>query len=415
MSAATLPTETSDDLRAIVDTYLGSHAALHVNGYGPGRNDSCIALVGAATSKPECARDFTFVQEFAALPSIRALRWLVPLETRDCTLRGMDIYTPYTRTARVQKALLTTLMRLGCSRLFRDHVIIASKVPFPLQQMVAEVTGVRNSVFCISRGVPHRLANLTVQAMRPDGSTLGFIKLPLTEETLGRVRHEAETLIELWDCAPLRPHIPRVLCAREWNGSYLLFQTAGPSTPGPAAFNRTHSEFLRLLWDVHSTEISSAALIQAVENVWKLAHTHLDREFLNLGGRALDCARHILDSPIRCGVYHGDFAPSNTRLGKNGLFVFDWERADWDMPNLWDIFHFQVQASHWLRRDPRTFWASTRKSCGLELTPEQQALFLLYLLDSCSLWIRSDSDCTPGIEYRRRLIELQLNTLGNQS
>ena len=49
---------------------------------------------------------------------------------------------------------------------------------------------------------------------------------------------------------------------------------------------------------------------------------------------------------------HRDFAPWNTRLGPQGLFVFDWEIAEDGVTPLYDIFHFQsIQAALFKRRE----------------------------------------------------------------
>ncbi len=43
---------------------------------------------------------------------------------------------------------------------------------------------------------------------------------------------------------------------------------------------------------------------------------------------------------------HCDFAPWNTRLGPEGLFVVDWKRAKHRVIPLYDVFHFRaIQAA----------------------------------------------------------------------
>jgi hypothetical protein len=105
---------------------------------------------------------------------------------------------------------------------------------------------------------------------------------------------------------------------------------------------------------------------------------------------------------IPCGVSHGDFAPWNTRLGSQGLYVFDWESASWDTPALWDVFHFNTQVAALLnnKNDPQL---SRDRRSG------ERASFVLYLLNSaCQLLDEESSTRALGLEMRRQLLAKQL-------
>ena len=117
-----------------------------------------------------------------------------------------------------------------------------------------EVTGeCQRSLPC--RWAPRdRFRKLTIQVMRPEGEILGYIKLPLTEAATERVRHEAEMLGRLWNFPALRCHIPEVLYAGDWENGYILFQSRGPSYPGPIQFNNLHEDFLQILRGLHQAQ-----------------------------------------------------------------------------------------------------------------------------------------------------------------
>jgi hypothetical protein len=244
-----------------------------------------------------------------------------------------------------------------------------------------------------------RFRKLTVQVMRPEGEILGYVKLPLTEGAAERVRHEAEILNCLWSFPALRPHIPRVLYSGKWADDPILFQSAGPPRPGPVQFNRQCEEFLQLLGRTRPAEKLGNVLLEEVGDRWREAEPSLDSGWRALGQAALTKAKQELEGVmILCGIMHGDFAPWNTRLGSQGLYVFDWESASWEGPTFWDIFHFKTQVV-----------ALLTKKNDLHISPDprsgQRASFLLYLLSSASRLIGEESPgLAAGLEFRRRLL-----------
>jgi hypothetical protein len=282
-------------------------------------------------------------------------------------------------------------------------VLVASRGPLPLEALVREVTGESQPVFALSLGTALRFRKLTVQVMRPSGEILGYIKLPLTDAAAERVRHEAGTLNRLWSFAALRSHIPRVLYSGVWGDGAILFQSGGPSRPGPLLFNRQYEEFLQLLWGIHTAEKPGEVLCEEVAAHWRKAEPSLDSCWRALGHAALVKAKRELHGVmLSCGVAHGDFTPWNTRVGDGRLYVFDWESASWEAPNLWDIFHFKTQAAALLNKKNDLHISSDRRS-------GERAFFLLYLLNSaCQLLGEESPAQSTGLEYRRQLLANQL-------
>jgi hypothetical protein len=255
----------------------------------------------------------------------------------------------------------------------------------------------------LSLGTPNRFRKLTIQVMRPNGEILGYIKLPLTEEATERVRHEAEVLERLWSFAALRGHIPKVLHAGDWGYGYILFQSRGPSCPGPIQFNHLHEDFLQKLRDLHQVRKPGGALVKEIAARWQKAEPSLDSAWRALGQAALMKAEHELDGVlVPCGFAHGDFAPWNTRVGDGQLWVFDWESASLEAPTSWDTFHFNTQVAALLDKKDNLPAPQDRRS-GV------RASFLLYLLDSASQLLGEENlTLDTGLESRRQLLARQL-------
>src|SRR5664280_1369722 len=195
--------------------------------------------------------------------------WLFPLGDKHTMLAGFHIYTPYARVARMVKALAVRAIKAGWNGWGCSRVLIASREHLPLEKLVAEVTGELEPSFAMSLGVGGNVRKLTVQIMRPNGEILGYVKLPLTEAAVERVRHEASILERLRHFAPLRPYIPKVLYANEWGGGYILFQSPGPSCPGPGEFGALHESFLSTLWSAYQVQKSGRDLVEKVAARWR--------------------------------------------------------------------------------------------------------------------------------------------------
>ena len=349
------------------------------------------------------SRGYIHTRRFIAFPSQSRARWLLPQGNCNGTLSGLEIYTPYAPAARVLKAVLRLALKMGLPDWAGQRVLVASRDSLPLEVLVAEITGERHPIFALSLGTPTRFRKLTIQVMASNGEILGYIKLPLTEAAGERVRHEAQMLGRLSDCAALRARIPRVLHAGEWENGYILFQSSAPVSPGPIEFNELYGDFLRVLWNIHPTEKPGNVLLKEVACLWQAAEPQLNSRWRALGEASLTLAkRELIGIMIPCGVSHGDFAPWNARVANGQLSVFDWESASWDAPAAWDIYHFKTQVAA-LGNKKNSLPEFRNRSSG------ERASFLLYLLNSVRQLIDEETPSGGvGLECRRQLIEKQL-------
>jgi hypothetical protein len=318
-------------------------------------------------------------------------------------LEGFHIYTPYAQAAQTVKATAVRFIQAGWNGWGCSRVLIASRERLPLEKLVAEVTGELEPSFAMSLGVGGNVRKLTVQVMRANGEILGYVKLPLTEAAAERVRHEAATLERLRHFAPLRPYIPKVLYASEWVDGHILFQSAGPSCPGPVEFGALHESFLRTLWSAYQVQKPGRELVEEVAARWRKGDPLLNADLRELGKSALERAHRELDVvTIPCGIMHGDFVPWNTRLDNGRLFAFDWESAAWDVPLVWDAFHFHVQLANLLKR-------KTGKRFLLDRSRNNKGCCMLYLLNSISGYLEEAGIDHPGIVCRKRILLRELS------
>jgi hypothetical protein len=331
-------------------------------------------------------------QRFAVLPSRQEPRCLVPLGDARATLEGFQVYTPYALRSRVVKSLLAQMVK-------RRGAVNSLYVgePLGLKALVSNVTGERNPAFAVLLGTAGKYRKLTIQVMRQGGKTLGYVKLALSKAAGVRLRHEAGVLEDL---AALRPQVPRVLYAGEWQDSYLLFLSALEGRPGPAELSGMHLEFLEKLAALRRVDKPGYKLVEEMGARWEEVAWRCDWRWQSLGAAALSEARRELEAvTVPCGLAHGDFSPANTRVREGCLAVFDWERCQAEAPLGWDTFHFSVEAAGALKKSWRA---------KFDLAAGARGLFLLYLLDSLRQTLDEQADASEGLEYRRRLLTHEL-------
>ena len=153
-----------------------------------------------------------------------------------------------------------------------------------------------------------------------------------------------------------------------------------------------------LLWSAYQVQKPGRELVEEVAARWRKGDLLLDADLRELGERVLERAHRELDAvTIPCGIMHGDFVPWNTRLDNGRLFALDWESAAWDVPLLWDAFHFHVQLAHLLKR-------KAGKGFLLDRSRNNKGCSLLYLLNSISGYLQEAGIDHPGIVYRKRIL-----------
>jgi hypothetical protein len=209
------------------------------------------------------------------------------------------------------------------------------------------------------------------------------------------VRHEASVLEDL---SALGQYLPRVLYAGEWQNNYLLFQSPLEGQPGPAELSGMHVEFLEKLAAIRREDKPGIQLVEEIGARWSEVTWRCDWRWQQLGKAALAAAHRDLEGVVvPCGLWHGDFAPWNTRVQDGRLSVFDWESCEDGVPLGWDTFHFSVQVASLLKKNWRTKF-------DLSATPGARGLFLLYLLSSLGKSLDDRAEANAGLEYRKQAL-----------
>ncbi len=345
---------------------------------------------------------YTRMHRFAALPSRKRPRWFLPQIHGRHRVDGFEIYTPFSRSGRLLKALTVKLRKTACRGWMGDSVLIASRTALPIESLVSDITGESQLIFSLSLGTPGTFQKLTVQVMKSDGAILGYLKMPLTEGARQRLRHEGTFLRKLSGFPKLQAHIPRLLFAGSWGGNDIVFQSALEGETGPVSFTQLHEDFLQKLQSCQPSISPGEAVIRDTARRWGKIAPRLGTRWQNLGQEALRiAAQELRATAVACGIQHGDLTPWNTRLHQGRLSIFDWESGASNAPNLWDRFHFLVQTECVLNKKHET-----REQP--DLREQNRGLYLLYLLHSTAQTAEEEAK-QFAIDYREEQIILHIS------
>ena len=367
------------------------------------RTLTILTAGGSAPESPQAASD-TAVGErerqsrtFGVVPSRRNPRCLIPLDSTESAMSSLDLCRAYSPRAKLLKNFLRLPIRARCSKLLLSRIDVSRESLAALEVLAGETLGVKNPAFAVSIPTPGRNCKATIQVMSRDGEILGFLKVPLTDGAARRTRHETFTLRRLAYIPGFQSCVPEVLFAGDWNGTYVLLQSPIPGRPAGCRFSFLHRRFLRKLHAASRSTRSGEDLVAVTDSRWRKLAGEADGDWVKAGERALDQAADRLASIlVPCGISHGDFAPWNLRVHGESLRVFDWESANWNAPNQWDWFHFEIQVR-------ATLGFRFRTALPGRLPESLKPLFTLYVMNSLCNGYDEGMEA-KGLRYRQRLL-----------
>ena len=119
----------------------------------------------------------------ALLSSRGWCRWLLPITADVTRINGLKLYTPFSPTARLMKAIVAGIGDASWHSWAGQTVLVASRRPLVIESLLSPITNEKELTFSLSLGTPGAFQKLTIQVMRPDGKILGYMKMPMTDES----------------------------------------------------------------------------------------------------------------------------------------------------------------------------------------------------------------------------------------
>jgi hypothetical protein len=339
---------------------------------------------------------------YRAYPNLANVRWLLPANQPALRRAGIGgLYQPNSLRGR---ALRTTI---GAGAVSGEKVWLEEDALARLETMLASVVGVEAVRLAFYLGVPAPHRKVTAQVMTPDGKTLAYAKIATSPLAQAAVKTERLALLRLSESADLQGAVPKVLDFLDWHGSMILLITMGPPRPGPRELSSVHLRFCTQVFQsfrVQETFVESPMWTRMSEIWFRLQHSSPETLPANLGPALERLHDELGPVSMPLSLAHGDFAPWNTRLGPQSLFVLDWERASEGMSPLYDAFNFQaLQAALQGRRRgirDRRFLLALLDALWPEGQKHLPGLHLAYLAHVTLLYSEAQS-LVPGVGERK--------------
>lgn len=328
------------------------------------------------------AAGFTYVRDFAVLPSLADARWFVPLDSPAVSAAAFRLYSPFRPLARLKHLGVRTAARGGLPLWYRDRVLIAQRSLPPVERMLGTLLPDVPLRLALASGAPGPARKPTALVLDARGRALAVAKLATTALAQRLVQHEAEVLRALTARPDSARIAPQLLFAGEVDQAIVAVESVLPGRPAPRRLTADHRAFLAGL---HTGRAKPAARTDIVTTLHRrtaaLPSPRPDLRAL------LDAAMPLLEElRLPETVVHGDFAPWNLRAHRGQVAAFDWEYAQLDGLPLLDELHHTLQVGllldHWTADRAYDHLLAIAAARPLGLRPDQVwALQTVYLFD----------------------------------
>jgi len=310
--------------------------------------------------------------------------WLIPVKRGRVAASSFALFQPLLLSARLMKAVVGTLSRLGFSSLWvRQRVYITGSPS--LSQYFGQVEPLTFAYFT-GTDSPHR--KLAVQIMDSHGNLKGFAKLSREPPVRALLMHEAKTLKRVEALDLQTAYVPRVLFCGEHGGCTLLVTDTlkTPRTSSTTHFTKAHYAFVQELArkTVESHKTPVAHIAANFRGRADRIEAHLGQTWLNRMYAAIRFLESQQTQSVPTSLSHGDFTPWNTFLINGRLYVFDWEYSEAALPASNDLIHFvlnepNIRNQSALRKIETLVSALTTKWTNMPHGAEN-VLLMIYLL-----------------------------------
>jgi len=345
----------SDVLTAGSSTELSTLVGLL---WGGPHQDAVRVVTGAPP------RGYRVIEQFVAVPSLRAARMLLPGSDRRVRAAALWHYNrlraPATRAAR---AALAALARTGLDARLGSTVSVCLPASVGRSQepdlvvtaMLAQRLGRGPLHAAIGVGSAGPNSKPTLQLFDATGAPVAFVKVGWNTLTRALVTAEAQALQSIGDDALPGIHRPRLLLHEQWHDLTLLASVPMPLTVRPLRRDsppepRVHSALPRV-----TGQLATTAYWDALRQRWRdlrdLSGTTVrDREAVDAYLGAVE--RRCGQAEVEIGAWHGDWVSWNMAVDGDDLWVWDWEHYAPLAPVGFDGAHFRFQHAFLVQRQP---------------------------------------------------------------
>lgn len=259
---------------------------------------------------------------------------------RRAAAKALEIYPAQTAKARLAKAALGILLRLGLRpRLQKQTVTISNTDPFAaFLRGAARVEPGEPFSFAVLAGNPNAPGRRHVfLVFNSDSQPVAVVKAGASRRARELITHETAILSGFSGKPAGLPRL-RSACDLENLSAFAMDFIEGTC---PDEDSTVTLEEIFSSWVGNEAEVALAD-IPAIQ---RLLEKNTDTTTASILNQA--ATNRVL--PV---LMHGDFAPWNVKVDGGAWTVLDWERGERVGVPAWDWFHFVIQPSVLVKREP---------------------------------------------------------------
>jgi thymidylate kinase len=357
--------------------------------YDSKKEDISVTLNGVSCLKQESAYVIAFGKKVEKLEGYQhltyhyicnqdgSIRWIYPNSLSKPTF--LNFYNASTPKAKLAKHALQISHTLKLNRWANHgsfHVFYKSEIL--LHKLLEQTSYTGYSIFTGTVG-PNRKA---IIELNTNGETTHFIKVGLNKNSKDLIRNEAHILVGLQQVDLGDSVIPNATLNCDLNSA--LFNNIKPQNAiQGSSLKNEHFSFLENLYAKTTNTIKLEQAYSFFKIKSELALATRQPHFYRVESIYESLETLLQSIPqevfVPVGLAHGDFTPWNTFSSENKLSVFDWELATFEMPLLFDAFHFVFQSAVMLKN---AGWKQIKLELSFLLRNEKlQAIVDKYSID----------------------------------
>jgi len=340
-------------------------------------------------------RGYRIAERYAVVPNARRARFLIPVADRRAAAASVAAYNALRPPkVRLTRAAIAAGIRAGAAGLLlRDRLSICVPDDAAEEDLgrwllcghLRGVLGERSVQAAVGVGRPGPFRKPVLQAFRPDGAVLGYVKAGWNDVTRALVRTEAAMLAACEQRRTTTMIVPGLAGRGQWRDLEIVV-----AAPLPEALRRyrprTEPPPLEATREIAELFGRRAQRLGAGD-YWRRCRSRVDAVATAVDPDVADALRSYAawierrhgDEELTFGAWHGDWAPWNMARVDGRLVVWDWEHGGRGVPLGFDPLHFQFQLAFIADEEPlepalsRTRDRAAASLRGLGLSPSQRA------------------------------------------
>lgn len=294
----------------------------------------------------KCDQQNGNIEKYLAIPNIKNVRWLVPLNDKVNKKNSILLYQPSTIKGKVLKELYLRVPFAIIKCILKKNIINLNRINILNNKKLFENKIFYNEevYYSFFLGTEGAHCKITVQ-ISDKNKPIMYLKVTDKFEIVELFNNE-EKILSLLNNTTLNNEIPNIITNTKYNQLYCFASSTTKTIKSNYRNNlsREHVDFLvNLYLSTKNKLIDEESIYYKSTNILLDKYMTQNKESMWIKDAFQNSFENIKMMKVHLGVCHRDFTFWNCYFNDNKIFVFDWEYATNDYPPYFDVLHFIIQ------------------------------------------------------------------------